>query len=252
MRDFDEFIGECNLVDLPLSNGAFTWFRGVNSITASRSDRFLISPEIIVNCPNLVQKRIPRSLSDHSPILLRQGISERGPQPFKFFDYWADDPSYDSQVKAVMSGDRSITETLRSVKAVSKEWIKKKRMAEVESVGDMENKIDELEKLASTDCSPSSNYEEIKKLKATLWERYRTTEREWLQKSRLKWFHQGNKNTKFFHATTSLRRSRNEIQCLRVGNRVTKDPTEIRRVIMQHFRRSYNKVPSLPVASFDV
>ncbi|RVW72637.1 hypothetical protein CK203_050638 [Vitis vinifera] len=43
MRRFSEVIGELGLRDFPLAGGPFTWIGGLNSQTASRLDRFLIS-----------------------------------------------------------------------------------------------------------------------------------------------------------------------------------------------------------------
>ncbi|GMI86459.1 hypothetical protein HRI_002315200 [Hibiscus trionum] len=49
-----------------------------------------------------------------------------------------------------------------------------------------------------------------------------------------------------------MRRRRNDIQCLCVGNNITKDMSDIRKVLVQHFRKSYNDVPTITLASFDV
>ena len=45
MRRFSEVIGELGLRDFPLAGGPFTWIGGLNSQTASRLDRFLISDQ---------------------------------------------------------------------------------------------------------------------------------------------------------------------------------------------------------------
>ncbi|GMI77812.1 hypothetical protein HRI_001450500 [Hibiscus trionum] len=54
MQDFSMFIQDNGLIDLPLQGYQYTWVRkGINS-GASRLDRFLLSPEILVWLPNLV------------------------------------------------------------------------------------------------------------------------------------------------------------------------------------------------------
>ncbi|GMI79802.1 hypothetical protein HRI_001649500 [Hibiscus trionum] len=125
MRTFDSFIIESNMVDLPLVGGKFTWMRGGSTFSASRIDRFLLSPVIVERWPNLGQFCLPRSLSDHSPILLKVDKGARGPQPFKYFDYWADESSYFELVSYTISSSSGlgVGALLKKVKAKSKEWV---------------------------------------------------------------------------------------------------------------------------------
>ncbi|KAL4366278.1 hypothetical protein GQ457_05G030610 [Hibiscus cannabinus] len=91
---------------------------------------------------------------------------------------------------------------------------------------------------------------EVKRLKNSLWAKYRREEREWLQKSRLRWFKEGDRNTRFFHITASLRRAQNQISSIKSGPVVVKDPKEVAQVFETHFKQSYNKTPTIPVKSF--
>ena len=45
MRDFDDFIRDCELIDLPLRNAPFTWSNMQESPMCKRLDRFLYSNE---------------------------------------------------------------------------------------------------------------------------------------------------------------------------------------------------------------
>jgi len=45
MNNFSKYILNLGIIDLPLLRGNFSWFRGEDSLQASRIDRFLISPE---------------------------------------------------------------------------------------------------------------------------------------------------------------------------------------------------------------
>ena len=45
MRDFDDFIRECELHDPPLQNASFTWSNIQESPVCKRLDRFLYSNE---------------------------------------------------------------------------------------------------------------------------------------------------------------------------------------------------------------
>ncbi|KAK8617723.1 hypothetical protein V6N13_080630 [Hibiscus sabdariffa] len=56
VRDFANFIKTNNLVDLPLSGSKYTWLKGGSTVSASRLDRFLLSPEVLIAFPQVVQK----------------------------------------------------------------------------------------------------------------------------------------------------------------------------------------------------
>lgn len=73
MLEFSDLINNLELVDLPLSDGIFTWDRGNNEGTASRIDRFLVSTEWDEAFSNIKQSLLPRLGSDHCPIQLKCG-----------------------------------------------------------------------------------------------------------------------------------------------------------------------------------
>ncbi|XP_039048248.1 uncharacterized protein LOC120188948 [Hibiscus syriacus] len=60
-----------------------------------------------------------------------------------------------------------------------------------------------------------SDQTDLVAMKARLWALLRKEEHEWLQKSRLKWFKEGDINMKFFHLTASSRAKRNQISKLK-------------------------------------
>ncbi|GKU95921.1 hypothetical protein SLEP1_g9218 [Rubroshorea leprosula] len=66
MRDFNSFIDEAGLEDLPMSGRKFTWFKTDGS-AMSRLDRFLVSTGFLINFPDLIQKGLCRDFSDHYP-----------------------------------------------------------------------------------------------------------------------------------------------------------------------------------------
>jgi len=71
-----------------LRGGDFTWSRSGDEAVCSRLDRFLVSVEWEEKFPDLIQKRLPRLLSDHFPICLVAAELERGKSPFRFENMW--------------------------------------------------------------------------------------------------------------------------------------------------------------------
>lgn len=95
---FERFIEDMNLMDLPLVGRKFTWYSS-NDTAMSRLDRFLVSDEWLLAWPNLVQRGLKRSISDHCPILLKNEDEDWGPKPFRVFDCWFDHKDFRTFVK---------------------------------------------------------------------------------------------------------------------------------------------------------
>ena len=65
----------------------------------SRIDRFLYSDEWDGLFPTILQKRLPRILSDHFPILLECGDFSQGRRPFRFENMWLKTDGFKERVK---------------------------------------------------------------------------------------------------------------------------------------------------------
>lgn len=58
----------------------------------------------------------------------------------------------------------------------------------------------------------------------------------WLEKSRMKWHLDGDRNTRFFHCITKIKRRRNTFAKLRVNNVWIEDKQLIKDNIVSHFQ----------------
>lgn len=62
---------------------------------------------------------------------------------------------------------------------------------------------------------PNVSSDHLKSLQLDLVDAYRQEEEFWYQKSRLQWNTKGDRNTRFYHATTKNRRARNNITTIK-------------------------------------
>ena len=92
MVDFLDFIEDLNLVDLPLHGDSYTWCNGSSNPSMSRIDRVLVFADWEEHYSDVIQKLLPRFISDHTPILLEVGGMARGKRAFKFENMWLKDP----------------------------------------------------------------------------------------------------------------------------------------------------------------
>uniref|UniRef100_A0A2N9GD56 Reverse transcriptase domain-containing protein n=1 Tax=Fagus sylvatica TaxID=28930 RepID=A0A2N9GD56_FAGSY len=92
-----------NLVDLPLGGGPYTWSSGLDHPSMSRLHRFLVSTDWEDFYLDVCQKRMPRPLSDHYPILLEVGGMLRGKSPFRFENMWLKSEGFVDRVQGSWS-----------------------------------------------------------------------------------------------------------------------------------------------------
>ncbi|KAK8660206.1 hypothetical protein V6N13_051140 [Hibiscus sabdariffa] len=119
-----------------MSNNSFTWFRGGSHVTVCKSNRFLISLELLSYVPNLVQTTYPWKLSDHAHVLAKEVSKTGGPRPFKRFSHWVNDPQFNNMVGTTLSSNhrRGLGSKLRAVKSVVKSWVTEARSKDTETI----------------------------------------------------------------------------------------------------------------------
>jgi hypothetical protein len=236
---FADFIVEMGLMDLPLSGEVSTWS---NTLTWSRLDRFLVSPEWEFSYPGLLQKKLLRVCSDHAPILLLRGCSQNGKSSFKFENMWLKEEGFVDKVSSwwssfsftgspsfilakkprALKGEikRWNQEVFGNVRARNKAWAEKLELLDrSEEVRRLSEEEKERRRLLASDLEASLLQEEIS----------------WRQKSRVKWLKEGDKCTKFFHQVANANRRNNSIESLLVNGYSISDPASIGEHVVSYY-----------------
>jgi hypothetical protein len=195
MNDFSDFIFHSGLIDLPLEDGSFTWS---NSLSKSRLDRFLFSPSLEDHFSRIVQRRLPRTLSDHFPISLSCGFMQRGKSPFRFENMWLTVEGFSDRIKGwwdtyCYSGTPSfvLAKKLKALKVDLRRWNR-------EVFGDINHRKDRLlESIQALDrieesrsLSPEENSAKLQFM-SDFENVLLLDEITWRQKSRATWLREG-------------------------------------------------------------
>ncbi|XP_016164997.1 uncharacterized protein LOC107607576 [Arachis ipaensis] len=132
-EDFKCWVQDMQLVDLPLHDRKFTWFRGCS---CSRINRVLVSVEWTEEFPKILLKGGPRGMSDHCPIIVEDTISRGGSRPFCSLDSWFTHDGFLRMVREEWRnlGEARFTDKLKTLTVPLERWHK-------DNFGNMDKKI---------------------------------------------------------------------------------------------------------------
>jgi hypothetical protein len=231
----------------------------------SRIDRFLISSDWEDMYPDVVQKLLPRPLSDHFPLLLEVGSVVRGKSPFRFENMWLHDEGFVDRVAAWWSnysfgGPPSLV-LARKLKAL-KEDLKRWNYHVFGNVNVKQQQLFcELEVLNSKEMQGGLSSTERDLRGSLLLELDKLAHFEktsWRQKSRVLWLKEGDNNTKFFHKIANSNKRRNLMEKLEVDGILYSEDSIIRDKAVQFYENLYTEteewrpfVDDLPFSRID-
>jgi len=139
-RDMLEIIIQShNLIDIPLSNGKYTWNnkRSGHHNIRERLDRFLLQEGIAASFQSIKSQLIHASASDHKPVLLKLDKGRNlGPLPFKYNKTWDLQDEFRTLVqnqwaKEINGSPYFVWETkLKNLRVAIKQWAKEMAILE--------------------------------------------------------------------------------------------------------------------------
>lgn len=193
-----------------------------------------------------IQEALPSSISYHIPIILRPFFMPAGPCPFKFELMSLEISGFVEMAKGwwkecVVEGSASykFAQKLKLMKDKIVKW-KKEEIGGIES-----RKLSCLQKIESLkERNMERGLEEEEKAKMMENEKdyhkiLRMEEISWLQKSKVSWLKEGDKNTKLFHKTACWREANNYMSHLKVDGEWIYDQVRIREAVEQFYSNLY-------------
>ncbi|KAH0990014.1 hypothetical protein GBA52_001497 [Prunus armeniaca] len=250
IRYLRNFLNDHDLIDLSHVGQTFTWARvddGVITIQ-ERLDRALVNTNWMEVWPNSRVVHMPRVGSDHCPLILEcVPPSNRARRLFKFELAWAENPEC---VEIVNRGwregrGRSLAikwrSSLNSCRRHLIAWSKSHFPNNKKVINRLMGEIDLLQQVDPL------NVEQEKKLITRLSEAWMREDSYWKQRSRILWLNDGDRNTKFFHTSTTIRRNRNRIsRILGDDGTLYEKQEDVERVFNDYFSKLFASDGSQP------
>jgi hypothetical protein len=262
-----QVMNNCNLIDLHTIGGIFTWRKNIQMgrHVRKRLDRTMVDVDWQLAFPHALTEILPQHDSDHNPLLIN--CSKFKSQRSKFFHFqaaWIAHPDYEKLVDSTWNASGpSTTAKLASIKEKSITFNKEvfgnifKRKRQVEA------RIKGVQRQLGISSSS-----DIIRLERDLQKQFSAILEEeeilWFQKSRENWIKFGNKNTKFYHTQTVIRRRRNKITSLKIDGIWCSDDETLKREASNFFKKLFqsnaqcdphslllHNIPQIPQALHD-
>lgn len=242
-------VHDCNLIDLGFQGPQYTWTNcrhGVANIK-ERIDRGWCNLEWFRKFSGAWLQHLPRAHSDHHPILLG-GLS---PEPhirfkgFRFLDTWFHHPEFTTIVAALWTAALgSLSDQMHSLKAGLVSWNTHTFRNIFERKKRCKARLWGVQWVLST--APSISLTKLEtKLSLELNDILIQEEAYWKQKAKCRWHVEGERNTKYFHATVMDRRRKNIITQLKTEDgEWCSDSHNLKQIVRDFFRGLYTCTPT--------
>ncbi|KAF7837557.1 reverse transcriptase [Senna tora] len=218
---FRDFLANSGLQDMDLKGCRFTWCNNrEEGCVRERIDRCVTNGAWRRVFSLAWLEAIPALESDHTPLILRFfNHGQRTNRTFKFEQYWLENEQCIPLIRESLGREfmpncfDAISQKIAVVSKDLQEWDQNTFKRADKEITRLKKKLGEL----SNADFVEGKMEQIKELKHKIADLRKQEEQFWEARARVKWLRSGDKNTRFFHATT-LQRSFNRIAKIQMDN----------------------------------
>ena len=251
VEEFSEWIRDLGLIDIPLQGLKFTWRRNESK---SKLDRGLCSNDWLIKFPNLKLMGLKRSCSDHNPLILNlEDNNNWGPKPFRTYNAWFMNPNFKRFIRNEWANLPTVplNEKMKILKGPMRRWSREHFDQLDNKISSLETAIHELEKLSDARTLCDMEKARLSAAQTLLQSCLIRRERIWRQKARSYGLKMKDHNTKFFIASTLLKRKKNEIVKTKVNGRCIQGISNLKSEIRNFFAQRFSQ-DSMPALEFDL
>ncbi|KAL4300764.1 hypothetical protein AHAS_Ahas17G0233500 [Arachis hypogaea] len=245
-RKFKDWIQSCNLLDLGYVGSKFTWRGGQREgldRVFKRLDRGLSNADWRREFADARVEILPRVNSDHHPLLVNMTplIQVMGEKPFRFEAMWKTHPTFNDFIRNSWPKDSLFPRALSSLTTALKKWNREVFGNVFKRKRKLLGRIAGIQKTQSYGRNPFLEDLE-RELNRELEQILEQEEILWMQKSRQLWITDGDRNTKYYHTKTAIRRRKNRILKLRLENgNWSEDQEELKNSAIAYYSKLYEE-----------
>lgn len=246
---FRNFLDAAGLIDLDLKGCRFTWNSNTRNgiVTKERIDRVLVNWPWRLLFSHAFAIALPSIGSDHSPIVLHSSPKAKSGVLFKFEAFWEEHEECNQVIANgwQFNGEENspwnkLMEKSKSCKKSLQQWHHSTFKRADKEILSLKGRLKYLLNLSNED----TDWAEINQIKQQIDCLWKQEEAYWGQRSRLKWMHCGDRNSKFFHATTVHRRGKNRIlRFKKADGSWVEGQQNLFEEIFEHYREVYQASP---------
>ncbi|GJS31327.1 RNA-directed DNA polymerase, eukaryota [Tanacetum coccineum] len=239
---FNSFIVDSGLVEVVLGGNKFTWCHKSGS-KMSKLDRFLVSENLMNAYPNINAITMPRFLSDHCPIFLREISHDYGPIPFKVFHHWFDIAEFNNLVEDIWNKYSSkesnpiryFSHKLKFLKGKIREWNLSRRSADISLFNKLKIDLDTIDEVIDRGDGNDSVTSKRVDILNDLNDLNNIRMMEVAQKSKIRWAIEGDENSSFFHGMLNKKRRTLNVRGILVEGNWIEKPSDVKEEFFKHF-----------------
>lgn len=244
---FSSWIDRMDLVDLGFDGPKFTWSSG-NSLStwkAARLDRALCNEDWRLRFADASIHHLLAPYSDHLPILIRlAGVFASIPinRPFRFQAAWLLHEGFEPFIRDNWKLDLALNSALSGLTEDLLVWNKKVFGNIFKKMRSLWNRLEGIKRMMM--MSPSNGLIKLeRKLARSLNEVLEEEQMLWLQKSRTDFLLDGDRNTRFFHLSTIIRRKVNHVLALKNDDGEWEErPAALESLALEYFANLYSSL----------
>lgn len=243
---FRQFLVDSALMDMELKGCKYTWVSNPRDgrVTKEKLDRVLVNAEWRSLFPHASAVALPMINSDHSPVVLTPASSDTSGKRFKFEVFWQYHLAFDTvssqSWNSIPDNYSSWADLLAKVKKSSLDMVKWHKKTFSNAQKEIELLGLELQRVLNN-AHHSEQWSHVAQIRKRIDELWKQEELYWGQRSRVKWLKYGDRNSKFFHASTIQRRDRNRLTRIMDDNNNSQEGQgNIMAAVVDHFTAVYN------------
>ncbi|GAU25702.1 hypothetical protein TSUD_216310 [Trifolium subterraneum] len=214
INDFRDAVLDAGLIDIELIGYPFTWFKslGTDRVVEEKLDRALANVEWCNLFIHAKLECLTSTASDHYPLLLsweQRTLHSKPPKQFKFENSWLIELDFDQFVRQYWNSsvENTITHKLNNCATTLSEWSNENCH---KTRRDIENYRQKLE--TARTCVDESNFHYYNEIRKKLDFLLAKDDLFWKKRGKTFWYRDDDLNTRFFHATTSAIKRKNQIE----------------------------------------